>query len=282
MKLLISGLAATLFYSLPLAAAPIAPTADNNDQSRCYTFREKQWRFFRSNPKQKLPKVGKIPELLLTPDNTFHTGVAAAINSPVKPPFEISFDYSTWDDDGSEWAIWNSADGLAFFFLKDASDYGNPPDGGALGLNPEGGGYAVWFKLYDTRSVGLTGPGDITLDWERFAKAYTQRQWVPVKIEVCEDSIQVWANDQPVLNHHAAIDDTYSDLGFSAATGAADAEQAVRNLCIKPLAAKEPLAESQETIPGIPLQQQEGFEPAPGLEGIDAWPVQTDKSDPES
>ena len=260
-----------LLFPLNLSSAPLpdSPSMDS-ERAYCYTFREKQWRFFRSSPGLKLPRVGRIPELLLIPDNTFHTGIAAAINNPVKPPFEISFDYSTWDDDGNEWAVWNSADGLKMFFLKDASDYGTQPDGDSLGLSSDGGGYAVGFHLYGSRYVQLTGPQGVVLTRSHFARAYRQRQWVPVTVTVLTNRITVSADNKVILEQNLELDQQYQDIGFTAATGTADAEHAIRNLCIKAL----PSDQSEEESSRIPPQQQEGFIPAPGLEDIDTWPAQ--------
>ena len=266
--------AITVATPLPDTEQPEPQAESQPQEPTCYTFKEKGWQFYSNKRRPKLPIVGDQSEMLLIPDNQFQTGVVAAINSSVKPPFEATFDYSTWDDDGSEWATWNSADGFTFFFLKDTSDYGTPPDGNSLGLKQEGGGYAVRFKLYGHRSIWLTGIENTLLDWQPFSKAYSQRQWVPVNVTVMNDSIRVQANNQVVLNHEADVATAFSDLGFTAATGAADVEIAVRHLCIKPL--------SQESIDLNPIEPatypptgEDNFVPAPGLEGLDTFPANT-------
>ncbi|MET4693495.1 hypothetical protein [Endozoicomonas lisbonensis] len=269
----------TLILSNNSYSAPV-PAGQRGNEATCYTFKEKGWQFYNNMKRPKLPVVGDKQEMLLIPDNQYQTGVAAAISSPVKPPFEVTFSYSTWDDDGSEWAIWNSADGLAFFFLKDTSDYGTPPDGDSLGLKQEGDGYAVLFKLYGSRSISLTGQNNRLLDWDRFRKAYSQRQWIPVKVAVTKDRIRVYANNQPVLNHHADLHTRYSGLGFSAGTGAADAEIAVKNLCITPLETRTTQTESGEPSEP-PTVKDKNFIPAPGLEGLDSWPVSPDNMPPQ-
>ncbi|WP_145912638.1 hypothetical protein [Endozoicomonas montiporae] len=280
-----SSLCRTLFFfsSLMLCirgySAPV-PAKPTGSEPACYTFKEKGWHFYSNKKRPRLPVIGDKSEMLLIPDNQYQTGVAAAISSSVKPPFEVTFSYSTWDDDGSEWAIWNSADGLTFFFLKDISDYGTPPDGDSLGLKPEGDGYAVWLKLYGSRTITLSGQNNMILDWDRFKKAYSQRQWIPVKVTVLKDRIQVEANNQPVLNHHTDIDTRFSGMGFSAGTGAADAEIAVKKLCVTPL--KTQAAETSPADPAFPGSvKDENFIPAPGLEGLDTVPAAPDSVNPK-
>lgn len=223
------------FVSIPYTqAAPISDgTTQDKIESKCYNFRENQWRFQSNQP--NLPTLVKKREMLLIPDNMFNTGVAMIINSDIKPPFEASFRYSTWDDDGSVKARANSADGFTFFFLKDASDLGTPPDGDSLGLKTPGGGYAVRFRLYKTRAVQLTNPEQTVLGSTWFDRVYSNRQWVPVKVKVTDERITVTADNHVILDAPTKIDDTYSDMGFTAASGDADAEQAIKNFCIRSL-----------------------------------------------
>ncbi|MGI9273530.1 MAG: hypothetical protein ACR2PT_01550 [Endozoicomonas sp.] len=233
---------------------PASTSEDTAPNSVCYSFKEPEWQFHRSKRKFRLPRIERPGELLLIPDNTFDAGVAAVLTGKAKPPFEATFEYSTWDDDGSTWAVWNSADGFSFFFLKDASGYGRPPTGGTLGLKPGGGGYALSFSLYGYRLAQLTAPSGTVLQRIHFDRAYSDRKWVLVKVTVTDELISIMANQQLILEQPVQLGVAANDLGFSAASGAADAEQKIRNFCLRqlPLTTEETSTGNTDTVEAVP------------------------------
>lgn len=80
-----------------------------------------------------LPTVDDTGIINLTEDDRYGQGVAIVSNEDISNSFETQFEFQTYDNDGSG-SIWNKADGVAFFFAKDGSNYGDPPTGSRVGV----------------------------------------------------------------------------------------------------------------------------------------------------
>lgn len=181
----------------------------------------------------------KIEELILLPDDRYSAATAAIYANTVTPPFEVQFEFNTFDDDGgyNGSQVWHSADGISFFFLKDGTRYGTPPNGGKMGQSKKGGGLAVSFPMYGSRQVRLSETGGRTLTQRYFRNAYSHGKWIPVSVTVKADGVTVKSEDKNLFTYPLDLKNFQhgNSIGFSAATGAADARQEVRGLCIKKL-----------------------------------------------
>jgi hypothetical protein len=178
--------------------------------------------------------------MVLLPDNLYGAAAAVFLKTDVAAPFVIEFEYSLFDDDGGTGEIWNSADGLTFMFLKNRAAYEvagvTPPTGGGQGFIRDGTGYGVFFSIYGERRIELRdGDGNILTSSQYFVGAtaphiYTHGQWQPVRIEINRDGVNVDSGGERIFNWNGELSDTFAGVGFSAATGGADAEHKIRNI----------------------------------------------------
>ena len=181
----------------------------------------------------------KTEELILLPDDRYDAATAAIYANKVTPPFEVQFEFNTFDDDGgySGSQVWHSADGISFFFLKDGTRYDTPENGNKMGQSSEGGGLTVSFPMFGARKVRFSQADGKTLVERNFRDAYSHGKWIPVSVIVKTDSITVKSDDKQLFKYTLNIRDFQqgNSLGFSAGTGAADARHEVRGLCIRNL-----------------------------------------------
>ena len=152
-------------------------------------------------------------------------------------PFAVAFEYSIYDDDGGVNNIYNSADGIAFMFAKNAVKYENPPVGSDCGFIKDGTGYGVFLTTYESRRIVVRdGKGNLMTDkWDN--AIYTHGKWRKVKIVVEANRIDVYVDEKskPIIRHEYKWDATYNRIGFAAATGGADSKHEIRNVLIAPL-----------------------------------------------
>ncbi len=251
---------ALLPLSIHLAAAPLPTPAEAKPvPATCMNFKEEGWSFHRNSKAKGWPRVSR-GVLKLLPDNRYGAGVAAVLKSQMQPPYEVTFEFRTYDDDGGPGLIWNSADGVSFFFLKDGDAYRTPPPGGDLGFAREGGGYAVMLSTHGQRQARLRSADGITFASMPFRSAYTHGKWVPVRIQVGDERVEAWSGQRRLLSVSLNYDTQYSDIGFSAGTGAADSEHQVRNFCIRSLGepvVQEPVVEPPVIEPPVIEQPPE-------------------------
>ena len=181
----------------------------------------------------------EIEELMLLPDDRYGAATAAIYPNTVTPPYEVRFEFNTFDNDGgySSSQVWHSADGISFFFLKNGTRYGTPANGGKMGQSARGGGLAVSFPMYGSRRVRLSETGGKTLTQRYFKDAYSHGRWIPVSVTVQAEDITIKSGDKQLIKYALNYKDFQqgNSFGFSAATGAADARQEVRGLCVKKL-----------------------------------------------
>ena len=246
----ILGLAASSAFALPVPAQP--EQALQPSEAICYKFTEKNWDFRHNIWAKGWPRVLTPGELELLPDNKFNAGAAAVLNNTMRPPFEVTFEFSTYDDDGGPNQVWNSADGIAFFFFKNGAEYGTPPSGNRMGLSRSAGGYAVTLPIYGQRRATLLTADGIELKYVPFRQAYTHGKWVPVRIQVMPNRVIVKGDKWLLMDTSFNFDTQHSALGFSAATGAADSQHKVRNFCIRSLASPVQSQEIEKKIEELP------------------------------
>ncbi|WP_281645638.1 hypothetical protein [Parendozoicomonas sp. Alg238-R29] len=219
-------------------AAPLLPVEQTDEAVQstqtCFNFEESNWLFSRNKPAIDWPKI-KGGVLSLLPDNLFSGAVAAILRSPIRPPFEATFEFRTFDEDGGPQHVWNSADGISFFFYKDGSRYGTPPNGNFMGFSASGGGYAVQMPTYGQRRIRFREASGLTFQTNPFRQSYTHGAWVPLKIHVLPNRVLAWSGDRKLIDVALNFNTEFSDLGFSAATGAADSEHQVKNFCLSPI-----------------------------------------------
>ncbi|WP_087110082.1 lectin-like domain-containing protein [Parendozoicomonas haliclonae] len=218
-------------------AAPLSVEQAPAKVTQCLDFSEKAWAFTSNTKAKAWPKVNK-GTLTLLPDNLYSASAAAILRSNLQPPFEVTFEYRTYDDDGGSHLIWNSADGISFFFYKDGASYGTPPTGGFLGFSRSGGGYAVQLPTYGQRQARFRAASGSTFQATPFRQAYTHGQWVPLRVLVQANRVQTWSGNRKLLDVALNFDTQFTSLGFSAATGAADSEHQVRAFCVTPIRQK--------------------------------------------
>ena len=171
-------------------------------------------------------------EIILTPEETFNAASVVFLDSKLKTPYEISFEYKIYDDDAG--SVWNTADGLSIMIGKDASAYNSQevPAGGKRAFIEDGSGYGVHFELYGSRKASIrSGNGD-TLKSVRKSSIFRNGEWQSVKINVRENNVIVYLNGRRLLSHSGlTVEEGY--LGFGAATGAADGAHHIRNINVK-------------------------------------------------
>lgn len=187
---------------------------------------------FQSNIDNDYPQyIDKI--ITLTPDDTKNQGAVMWWKSQWKPPFQVSFEYSIWDDDGDVKNLWNSADGIVMMFCKNKKDYPTPPSGGMRGFVEDGTGYGVHIATYGyDRGMLLKNGKGVTLDSYPENEVYTDGNWRKVTVEVGENKIRVRLDGDLALFWEGEIDDEYGGFGFGAGTGGADSEHRLRNIVV--------------------------------------------------
>ena len=198
----------------------------------------KRWKAEGNENAYGYPRVLKDKSLELLPDNLYGSATSYRYNNKAKPPYEVRFEFRTFDDDGGYGGgkIWHSADGIRFFFLRDFKNDGDPMAGGAMGRSDVGGGYAVDFPLYGYRRARITDDNGHSLTQRPFAQAYTDGSWVAVSVTIGTNEIIVKANNLRFSRKvNTSKNSTGSSFGFSAATGAADSQHMIRNVCMKKL-----------------------------------------------
>lgn len=161
------------------------------------------------------------------------------LKKPVKPPFKVSFEFRGGGGNGEM----GQADGLVFMFNKD-KNYSDEK-GGSVGFGSSTG-YGVEFdsfNLYNGQrenSWDPIGEPHIALLQNSYKThlAYTASnvskddQWHKARINVLQDQITVWVDEQQVLNWQGTWNGNYSALGFAAATGRGNDWHLLKNFSI--------------------------------------------------
>ena len=217
------------------------PATETRQDEACkpISFTDPAWVSSANSNADGYPVITRQGELILIPDNRYGAGVAAIYPNQAEPPFEVQFEFSTYDDDGGKSPAkhWNSADGISFFFLSDGNKYGIPDEGGNMGLSMTGKGYAITFPMYDTRRVSFVQTWVRTIAQRSFSDAYSHGKWIPVSIRVEAEQVRVSSGKENLLSvaENWTNGSAGRSFGFSAATGAADAEHKIRNFCFRKL-----------------------------------------------
>lgn len=205
------------------------------------SFRAKGWVSVNNYNATDYPIVSgnKVEELILLPDDRYGAATAAIYRNTVTPPYEVEFEFNTFDDNGGyfDTDIWHSGDGISFFFLKNGTFYDTPEHGHNMGQSYRGGGLAVSFPMYDRRRVTLSLAGGKTLVEHDFKQAYSHGRWIPVSVTVKTNSVTVKSGDKQLFKYHldTRIYQKGNSFGFSAGSGWADARHEIRGLCIRKL-----------------------------------------------
>ena len=117
-------------------------------------------------------------------------------------PFQVSFDYQIYDDDGGLNEVYRSADGISFFFFKNVQAYQTqlPTAGSGRGFIYDGTGYGVHINIYENRYIFLenatASPNEQILDFtETINHLYTHDSWNKLTIIVTNFTIQILLND---------------------------------------------------------------------------------------
>lgn len=180
--------------------------------------------------------------ITLLEDNVYNASSVAFFRTGVLPPYDVEFEYQTWDNDGGP--IWNSADGVVLMLGKSTTPYSNgqtPPVGAGRGFILDGTGYGVHFAVYPhavtsgQRGIFLQKGDGAVLQSVVNNGTYTAGAWAKVRAEVRTDGIKVFFKDQQVLSWTGAVSTAYNSIGVGAATGAADSRHNIRNLTILPV-----------------------------------------------
>ena len=210
-------------------------TDDDNCQSISL---HKRWKAKYNSNAYGYPRVKKDKSLELLPDNLYGGATAYLYNNGAKPPYEVRFEFRTFDNDGGYdgGKVWHSADGIRFFFLRHYKGYGVPMSGGGMGRSEVEGGYAVDFPTYGYRRVRITDDSGHSLMQRAFSLAYTNGDWVAVSVMVKNDEIIVKTGSLQLSRKlDTRKNSTGNSFGFSAATGAADSQHMIRNVCMRKL-----------------------------------------------
>ena len=202
-------------------------------------FKQAPWKSFANSNAFDYPVINKNKELELMPVTVYGGAAAYLFTNPenIQPPFEVTFDFSTFDDDGGYNRVWNSGDGIRFFFLRNISHYGQPLAGGSMGRSAAPGGYAISFPMYGSRQVRLDNHQGRPLKRVPFSRSYSHGEWVRISIMVREDGVTVTADNNKLFDYKTDWEQgrTGNAMGFSAATGAANSSHMIRNFCLRRL-----------------------------------------------
>lgn len=176
----------------------------------------------------------KIDQVTLTPVNAYSASGVVFLNEAPKLPFTLTFRFNIFDDDGSAYNIWNSADGIALMIGKDESSYkkGNPPIGGTMGHIDDGTGVTLFFKTYGKRELILKDPKGKILASKAVPAIYTHKKWQAVRLEVTKTSINVNFDSEKVLSWEGELPELKNTLAFGAATGAANSMHQIKDVKI--------------------------------------------------
>lgn len=168
--------------------------------------------------------------IVLTENEAWQSG-AMWIDDVVSAPYDASFRYKSGGG--------SSADGFVFMFNKKGDEIG--ADGAYMGF-AEGSGYGLEFDSFGntnqgehaaggakhialskdyivTSNVGSTVPSlAITTD-ENVTSKINDGQWHDVVVKVRKDGVRVYLDTELILTYNGTLDDTYTSVGFAAATG---------------------------------------------------------------
>ncbi|MEN6391158.1 MAG: tetratricopeptide repeat protein [Syntrophomonas sp.] len=161
------------------------------------------------------------------------------LKKPVKPPFKVSFEFLGGGGNGEM----GQADGLVFMFNKD-KNY-TEEKGGSVGFGSSTG-YGVEFDSFNLNngrnenSWDPIGEPHIALLQNTYKThlAYTpssvskDNRWHTARINVLQDQITVWVDEQQVMSWKGTWNVYYSALGFAAATGSGNNWHLLKNFSI--------------------------------------------------
>ena len=171
--------------------------------------------------------------MVLTTDSYFQGG-AAFFNPPIQGSFSANFRYKVGE---GSW----QGDGFTMFFYK--QDYSNLDSGDSLGFNPldkTAPGYGIefdgWQNIpYDFQEASGGHPnalGDPSANHIALIKDYSgnhlvwvndsrvaDNTWHQVKVNVDASAVQVFVDQNLVLEWSGTFDRTYDGFGFSGGTG---------------------------------------------------------------
>ena len=170
--------------------------------------------------------------IVLTEDEEWQAG-AMWIDDVVSAPFNASFKYKSAGEG-------NIADGFVFMFNKKADVLGN--NGSFMGFE-NGNGYGVEFdSFFNTNESEHAAAGlkhialtknylassnkaetinalALTTD-ETFTSVISDGEWHDVDVKVRKDGLKLYIDGELALTYNGTFDDTYTSVGFAAATGA--------------------------------------------------------------
>ena len=192
------------------------------------------------------PKGIGYNEYELLPDNMYSS---ASIHFFLKPEdidtvTAISFEYMTCDDNGEESTL-SRADGVAVVLGQDPSIYSDTalPAGGALGVITGSGGNGVSIRFITHREEKIEVRDDAgNIKTRSLYSTYTSCNWSAVTILISGNELKVVKDCIEVLSAtltQAEVDAiSQYQVGFSAATGAADSAHIIRNIHVSGTAHK--------------------------------------------
>ncbi len=186
--------------------------------------------------------------IVLVPENRSNAAGAVFLNEPVRAPFAVQFEYSTYNRRSN--TIWSAGDGLVVMFgRRTPGRRDNLPTGGSRGFAPDGSGYGVHVALYgEERGLQLTDGSGRVLASKRNPAVYTHERWATLRVEVERDGIQVFLDGTRQLDWRGPVNFSDSALGISAATGDANAMHAIRDLRVS----RAPSRPTPQPPPGPP------------------------------
>jgi len=164
-------------------------------------------------------------ELVLMPDNLDWAATAAVYEEPLSPPFSVSFDLKTSHSSSDP-----QADGFTFFFNKSPTAFeATSPDRAQQGVVKDGTGYAILFNTW-TRRIGTRDGNWEVIGGDIGHPANTEAAWIPVRIDVQTDGVEVYWDDELVYSATHSWDSTHHGVGFTAGTGYYRAEYRLRDI----------------------------------------------------
>ena len=209
---------------------------------------QNQWQFF--STLENYPQAS-ADEITLLPDAVFNASSTAFLLNGTPKSFILKFEYKTCDDDGGADLPWNSADGIAIGLgqvkKRYRKIYANNPStltGNNRGSVKQHQGVSIHFATYGTRNpdaaisqgVYVLGKQNRVLAKDHAIVTYTDCEWQEVRISLSPSgALRIYKGTRIVetmLTPKQVRQINTGQLSFSAATGSADSEHAIRDVQI--------------------------------------------------
>jgi len=162
-------------------------------------------------------------------DGTTWSAAAAIHRDAFAPPYTIELEYRSAHEGETP-----PADALVVMFGKDGGAYeGADLSSGQLGFLTDGTGYGLMLNVW-TNQVAVRDGAFQDVGAPIGMDPFTDGAWVPIRIEVSMDTVEVYYDGKLLLTRPIALDPAFDSVGLAAGTGAYASEFSVRGFSVTP------------------------------------------------